>query len=297
MKTLNGKRPFSYKDLLYKTLIFITTVSIIVYFLPKEGKFNYDEFDINTPWKYGLLQASFDFPIYKNEQQVQKEQDSILATYQPYFHLDKEIGKSMQKKLREDYNKNLRNVLPVSNYIRYIERALEDIYNHGIISAEDVALIIQTDLQAGSPDTVGLRLFAESGIQGIRGEVAQGLPSVGKLGLPIYLDLKRQGLPTEQAGSVTLLHLIGHVEDTNMISRGGLDGAKEGKDRALALLAGDPIPSQRQIESLDDWFIRRNLSPGGCADLLAAIYFVERLSFEPALDPELECHSGVSKKP
>ena len=147
MKTLNGKKPFSYKDLLYKTLIFITTVSIIVYFLPKEGKFNYDEFDINTPWKYGLLQASFDFPIYKNEQQVQKEQDSILATYQPYFHLDKEIGKSMQKKLREDYNKNLRNLLPVSNYIRYIERALEDIYNHGIISAEDVALINQDSIE------------------------------------------------------------------------------------------------------------------------------------------------------
>ena len=147
MKTLNGKKPFSYKDLLYKTLIFITTVSIIVYFLPKEGKFNYDEFDINTPWKYGLLQASFDFPIYKNEQQVQKEQDSILATYQPYFHLDKEIGKSMQKKLREDYNKNLRNVLPVSNYIRYIERALEDIYNHGIISAEDIALINQDSIE------------------------------------------------------------------------------------------------------------------------------------------------------
>ena len=147
MKTLNEKRPFSYKDLLYKMLIFITTVSIIVYFLPKEGKFNYDEFEINTPWKYGLLQASFDFPIYKNEQQVQKEQDSILATYQPYFHLDKEIEKSMQKKLKEDYNKNLRNVLPIANYIRYIERTLEDIYNHGIISAEDIALINQDSIE------------------------------------------------------------------------------------------------------------------------------------------------------
>lgn len=147
MKTLNGKRPFSYKDLLYKTLIFITTVSIIVYFLPKEGKFNYDEFEINTPWKYGLLQASFDFPIYKNEQQVQKEQDSILATYQPYFHLDKEIGKNIQKKLKDDYNKNLRNVLPVTNYIRYIERTLEEIYNHGILSAEDAALINQDSIE------------------------------------------------------------------------------------------------------------------------------------------------------
>lgn len=147
MKTLNEKRPFSYKDLLYKTLIFITTVSIIVYFLPKEGKFNYDEFEINTPWKYGLLQASFDFPIYKNEQQVQKEQDSILATYQPYFHLDKEVGKNMQKRLKEDYNKNLRNVLPVANYIRYIERSLEDIYNHGIISAEDITLFNQDSVE------------------------------------------------------------------------------------------------------------------------------------------------------
>ena len=32
--------------------------------MPNEGKFNY-QFDINKPWKYGLLQASFDFPIYK----------------------------------------------------------------------------------------------------------------------------------------------------------------------------------------------------------------------------------------
>ena len=146
MKTLNSNRHFSYKDLLYKALIFITTTFIIVYFLPKEGKFNY-EFDINKPWKYGLLQASFGFPIYKNEQQVQKEQDSILAAYQPYFNIDKEIAGAMQKKLREDYNKNLRNVLPVSNYIRYIERTLDHIYSHGILSIEDAELIAQDSIR------------------------------------------------------------------------------------------------------------------------------------------------------
>lgn len=146
MKTLNSNRHFSYKDLLYKALIFITTTFIIVYFLPKEGKFNY-EFDINKPWKYGLLQASFGFPIYKNEQQVQKEQDSILAAYQPYFNIDKEIAGAMQKRLREDYNKNLRNVLPVSNYIRYIERTLDHIYSHGILSIEDAELIAQDSIR------------------------------------------------------------------------------------------------------------------------------------------------------
>ena len=160
--------------------------------------------------------------------------------------------------------------------------------------ANMTADIILKDFEAGNTDTVGRRLFAETGIRGIRGEVAQGLPSVGKFGFPIYLNLKGQGLSSEQAGAVTLLHLISHVEDTNMVSRGGVDGAKEGKYRTLALLSEHAIPSRDQIESLDDWFIQRNLSPGGCADLLAAIYFVERLSFEPALDPQIECHQPSS---
>ena len=53
----------------------------------------------------------------------------------------------MQKKLREDYNKNLRNVLPVSNYIRYIERTLDHIYSHGILSIEDAELIAQDSIR------------------------------------------------------------------------------------------------------------------------------------------------------
>lgn len=92
MRSFKTNQRFSYKNLIYKSLIFIATVSVIVYFLPNEGKFNY-QFDINKPWKYGLLQASFDFPIYKNDIQVQKEQDSILADYQPYFQIDKEAEK------------------------------------------------------------------------------------------------------------------------------------------------------------------------------------------------------------
>ncbi|MEO4716044.1 HDIG domain-containing metalloprotein, partial [Phocaeicola vulgatus] len=128
---------FSYKNLIYKSLIFIATVSVIVYFLPNEGKFNY-QFDINKPWKYGLLQASFDFPIYKNDIQVQKEQDSILADYQPYFQIDKEAEKNVLSKLREDYNKTLRHSLPGTDYVRYIERTLKALYEDGIIAGNDL---------------------------------------------------------------------------------------------------------------------------------------------------------------
>lgn len=137
MRSFKTNQRFSYKNLIYKSLIFIATVSVIVYFLPNEGKFNY-QFDINKPWKYGLLQASFDFPIYKNDIQVQKEQDSILADYQPYFQIDKEAEKNVLSKLREDYNKTLRHLLPGTDYVRYIERTLKALYEDGIIAGNDL---------------------------------------------------------------------------------------------------------------------------------------------------------------
>lgn len=137
MRSFKTSKRFSYKNLIYKSLIFIATVSVIVYFLPNEGKFNY-QFDINKPWKYGLLQASFDFPIYKNDLQVQKEQDSILADYQPYFQIDKEAEKNVLSKLREDYNKTLRHSLPGTDYARYIERTLKALYEDGIIAGNDL---------------------------------------------------------------------------------------------------------------------------------------------------------------
>lgn len=137
MRSFKTSKRFSYNNLIYKSLIFIATVSVIVYFLPNEGKFNY-QFDINKPWKYGLLQASFDFPIYKNDLQVQKEQDSILADYQPYFQIDKEAEKNVLSKLREDYNKTLRHSLPGTDYVRYIERTLKALYEDGIIAGNDL---------------------------------------------------------------------------------------------------------------------------------------------------------------
>lgn len=146
MNSINSQRRFSYKDLLYKCLIFVVTVSIISYFMPKEGKFNY-EFDIDKPWKYGLLQASFDFNIYKSEQQIEKERDSLLTFYHPYFTVDKQVEKNMLAKLKEDYNQTLKHSLPNTEYIRHIERTLKFIYEKGILSVDDYQLITEDSIQ------------------------------------------------------------------------------------------------------------------------------------------------------
>ena len=147
MNSFNTHRRFSYKDLLYKCLIFIVTVSIITYFMPKESKFNY-EFAIKTPWKYGLLQASFDFPIHKSEEQLQREQDSIRTFYQPYFTMDKNVEKNMLTKLREDYNRNMRYSLPGPDYLRHIERTLKRIYEKGVLSAQDAQILVEDSIQS-----------------------------------------------------------------------------------------------------------------------------------------------------
>ena len=152
----NDKKNF-YKDLSYKVLIFICTVTVIVYFLPRDGKFNY-QFDVNKPWKYGLLQASFDFPIYKDEDLVKKEQDSIMAFFQPYYDINRQTKEDELSKLENNYRKDPQKHLSQREFY-YIKNAISDIYTKGVISNEEketlkknnVKSVMLIDKNVGTP--------------------------------------------------------------------------------------------------------------------------------------------------
>lgn len=141
MEHLKKERSFSWRDLLYKSLLLVGTVALIVYFLPRDGKFNY-QFDMNKPWKYGQLIATFDFPIYKDEAIVKREQDSMMLSFQPYYLLNKHIEKEALNKLKENYHVNLRSILPSTDYLRHIERILKEIYRSGIVSTENMEALL-----------------------------------------------------------------------------------------------------------------------------------------------------------
>ena len=128
------KKVWISRNLMYKILIFVATVSVIVYFMPRDSKFNY-QFDIGKPWKYGQLMATFDFPIYKDAKVIEKEQDSLLAHFQPFFNLDKRQEDEALGKWRADCQKDFKQVLP-ADYIRYVERQLREIYETGILPTE-----------------------------------------------------------------------------------------------------------------------------------------------------------------
>lgn len=146
------------------------------------------------------------------------------------------------------------------------------------LCAEMTQETVESDFQTIDNTTAGGRLYLEYGLKGIRGEVSAGFPSVATIGLPIYQKELDKGLSSNDAGAITLIYLISNVQDTNLHHRGGYEGALYAKNRAKLLLTHNTSPTKSQIKELDKDFIARNLSPGGCADLLAITYFTHKLN-------------------
>lgn len=123
--------------------------------------------------------------------------------------------------------------------------------------------------------TNGEKLYAEYGIMGVRGESMNGFPNVFSLALPIFRKYTLEGFTQNDSGILTLLHLIAFTEDTNIISRSDyntmLTVQKEIKNYLENTDCTDYID---YIQKLDHSFIDKNISPGGCADLLALTYFI-----------------------
>ena len=143
-------------------------------------------------------------------------------------------------------------------------------------AAADFAAVDRAD-----PKTAGERLYLQYGLRGIRGEVADGLPALRSRGLPAFRRALADGHTAEESGILALLHLIAHTDDTTLWHRGGRDGAAYAQRAAADLLKASPFPTAEQIAALDRDFIARRLSPGGCADLLAVLFFLHRLQTEP----------------
>ena len=122
----------------------------------------------------------------------------------------------------------------------------------------------------------GVRMHSLHGADGIRGEAARGFPSVQNIGLPTLKSALRLGFSLNDAAAWTLLHLLAQVEDTNILFRGGSSAASRVHDMAAASIdhIQRGLPLHQVLQDLDRSFTAQNLSPGGCADLLALTLFL-----------------------
>lgn len=130
----------------------------------------------------------------------------------------------------------------------------------------------------------GLLVAARHGVGGARLEAALGYPSVIELALPTLRLCLHSGCDQRRALMQTLFVLIAHLEDTNLLYRGGRDGLCFAQDAARTFLAAGGVFAadwEAHATTIRDAFVARNLSPGGAADLLAATWFVHRVTTAP----------------
>jgi uncharacterized domain HDIG len=79
-------------------LTLLSTILIVWAMPSNEGK--QFEYEVGEPWHYGTIIAKYDFPIYKTDEALAKEKDSLLKMFQPYYNYDSQVETDQIAKFR-----------------------------------------------------------------------------------------------------------------------------------------------------------------------------------------------------
>lgn len=129
----NSKSRF-WRNLFSRSVLVLVTVVIIVWALPRSEGQRY-RYDVGKPWMYGSFIASFDFPVYKTDETIKEQEDSLLETFQPYYNYDTNVEKVQMEKFFNDF----RNGIPglPRQYVGMISSRLHKLYQAGIMDTPE----------------------------------------------------------------------------------------------------------------------------------------------------------------
>lgn len=129
----------------------------------------------------------------------------------------------------------------------------------------------------------GEKNMQKYGTMGARGEAISGYLSVRSISLPVMLEGLKEGRDWNRIKLETLFVLMSRVDDSNIIARHDPKVLEEVQIMADEFLKAGGAYRDDAIsilEQMDRDFIRRNISAGGCADLLAVTIFLAGLVWE-----------------
>lgn len=111
-------------------------------------------------------------------------------------------------------------------------------------------------------------------------EAALGFPVLFEAVVPAWAAARAQGLSGERLRLQVFFAALAVLDDSNLAHRGGLEGLHFARAQARDFLARGGAARPHALA--DAWamhhaFVARRLSPGGCADLLAAACCLHRL--------------------
>lgn len=120
-----------WRNIATRTILTIITIAVIVALLPRSQSklFNYE---VGQVWRYPALNAQFDFPVFKTDEAVKAERDSVVRHYQPYFNYNDEIEEQQIARFRENFKNGIPG-LKGAGWVDYIAKRLKYLYALGII--------------------------------------------------------------------------------------------------------------------------------------------------------------------
>ena len=144
--------------------------------------------------------------------------------------------------------------------------------------SKDLTLRDFKDISSKKVLTHGESLYKEFGYKGIRGELESGFITIRKRTVWImrHWAINKQ-LSMNDVFLEIIINLMSESEDTNVIIRGGIDSLKSVKSISsefLRLGGMNQFKAIEKLEQINEDFIKKNLSPGGSADLLAVSIFL-----------------------
>lgn len=123
-----------WRSLAIRIAVVIITVTLVVWFMPRNEKQQF-RYDVGKPWMYGSFIANFDFPIYKTDETIKAEQDSVMELFQPYYNYNTKVEAQEIAKFRHDFQEGFDNLPP--GYMRIIIDRLHRLYQAGIINTPE----------------------------------------------------------------------------------------------------------------------------------------------------------------
>ena len=140
MSSFDFKNDITWHDFLIRAALVIGTVAIIVWLMPRSSEFSFNP-EKGRPWIYSDLSAPFDFPIYKSDEAISKERDSLMKLYEPYFIINKEVSGKEIRQFYKDYSNGIPGL--TNDYLSIIANRLRDLYATGIMNSSDYANLHQ----------------------------------------------------------------------------------------------------------------------------------------------------------
>ena len=143
MKPQSIWQTLSRRSFLTVACTLLVSVVTLIYFLPRESKFGY-VYELNKPWHYPQLIASYDFVIYKTDDEVKRERDSVVRQFVPYYRVDSLVAEKQIAALRKDFYAGKFRGIPVYYLPRLVEN-LRHVYARGILDVSDYEGFLKGD--------------------------------------------------------------------------------------------------------------------------------------------------------